>query len=47
MAARLTLVWQYFGTLIWELFLEIIRSYVDNLNFFIKPTILKCPPLLA
>ena len=31
---RLTHMWQYFGTLISELFLEIIRSSVDKLNFF-------------
>ena len=31
---RLTLVWQYFGTLICELFLEIIRYYEDKLDFF-------------
>ena len=31
---RLTQVWQHFGTLICELFLVIIRSYVDKLKFF-------------
>ena len=30
---RLTCAWQYFGTLIFELFFEIIRFYVDNINF--------------
>ena len=31
--ARLTCAWQYFGTLIFELFFEIIRSSVDKINF--------------
>ena len=31
--SRLTCAWQYFGTLIFELFFEIIRFYVDNINF--------------
>ena len=30
---RLTCAWQYFGTLIFEIFFEIIRFYVDNINF--------------
>ena len=30
---RLTCAWQYFGTLIFELFFEIIRSSVDKINF--------------
>ena len=30
---RLTCAWQYFGTLIFELFFEIVRFYVDNINF--------------
>ena len=30
---RLTCAWQYFGTLIFDLFFEIIRFYVDNINF--------------
>ena len=30
---RLTCAWQYFGTLIFELFFEIIWFYVDNINF--------------
>ena len=30
---RLTLVWEYFGTLRCELFIEIVRSYVDKLIF--------------
>ena len=30
---RQTCAWQYFGTLIFELFFEIIRFYVDNINF--------------
>ena len=33
MYARLTCAWQYFGTLIFELFFEIIRFYVDNIIF--------------
>ena len=31
--SRLTCAWQYFGTLIFELFFEIIRSSVDKINF--------------
>ena len=31
--SRLTCAWQYFGTLIFDLFFEIIRFYVDNINF--------------
>ena len=30
---RLTCAWQYFGTLIFELFFEITRSSVDKFNF--------------
>ena len=30
---RLTRAWQYFGTLTFELFLEILRTYVDKINF--------------
>ena len=43
---KLTLVWQYYGTLLCEQFLVIIRSDVDNF-FFITPTILMCPPFSA
>ena len=32
-SARLTCAWQYFGTLIFELFFEIIRPSVDKINF--------------
>ena len=31
---RLTCAWQYFGTLIFELFFEIIRSYVNKIFYF-------------
>ena len=34
--SRLTLVWQYFGTLICELFLEMIRSYAGHLKMALK-----------
>ena len=30
---RLTRAWQYFGTLTFELFLEILRTYVDKIIF--------------
>ena len=33
LSGRLTCAWQYFGTLIFELFFEIIRSSVDKINF--------------
>ena len=29
---RLACAWQYFGTLIFELFFEIIRFYMDNIR---------------
>ena len=32
-SVRLTRAWQYFGTLTFELFLEILRTYVDKINF--------------
>ena len=40
---RWTRMWQYFGTLICELFLEIIRSNVNKFNLIvIMLTILEC-----
>ena len=46
-SARLTCAWQYFGTLIFELFFEIIRFYVDNIFFFFYADNLKVSTIVS
>ena len=43
--SRVTFVWQYYRTLIYELFLEILRSYVEN-YFFLLSRQFKVPTII-
>ena len=44
---RLTCAWQYFGTLIFELFFEIIRSSVDKIYFLFYADNLKVSTIVS